>query len=181
LGYHGCPKNTAEALLAGEPFKPSDNSYDWLGPGIYFWQSNPGRALSFVNEKKERAKAGWQGAAVGVVIDMGLCLDLTTEAGVGELRSAQEALSEIIQKSGGQYPANEAGRPKLDCAVISVLHDIRKSSGLPPIDTVLGIFFEGEPIYPNSYFYEKSHVQICVCNPAQIKGVFRVSQGATQS
>jgi hypothetical protein len=175
LGYHGCSKDTAEALLAGEAFKPSDNSYDWLGPGIYFWQSNPERALAFANEKKTREKAIWPAAVVGAVIDLGLCLDLTTAAGVAELRSAHTALTEIIRKSGGEYPLNEPGRPKLDCAVIRTLHDIRKGSKQPPIDTILGIFFEGGPIYPNSYFYEKSHVQICVCNPLQIKGVFRIS------
>ncbi|MBY0561729.1 MAG: hypothetical protein K2Q04_17970 [Hyphomicrobium sp.] len=176
LGYHGCDKDTAEALLAGEAFKPSDNLYDWLGPGIYFWQSNPDRALAFANEKKRRAKGSWDEAVVGAVIDMGLCLDLTTAAGAAELRSAHGALTQILQQSEGEYPVNEPGRPKLDCAVIRSLHDIRKNSDQPSIDTVLGIFFEGQPIYPNSYFYEKTHVQICVCNPSQIKGVFRVGR-----
>ncbi|WP_246600218.1 hypothetical protein [Candidimonas humi] len=25
--------------------KPSEQKYDWLGHGIYFWEGNPGRAL----------------------------------------------------------------------------------------------------------------------------------------
>jgi len=33
---------------------------------------------------------------------------------------------------------------------------------------------EGEPIYESAGFYSKTHVQIAVCNPACIKGVFRV-------
>ena len=41
LGYHGCDQTTGESLLAGSPFKPSENDYDWLGPGIYFWEANP--------------------------------------------------------------------------------------------------------------------------------------------
>lgn len=175
LGYHGCAQDIAEELLAGQAFKPSDNSYDWLGPGIYFWQANPKRALAFAKEKKARDKASWSEAVVGAVIDMGLCLDLTTATGVAELSSAHEALADILKKSGGEYPINEADRPKLDCAVIRALHDIRSNSSQPAIDTVLGIFFEGDPIYPSSYFYQKTHVQICVCNPLQIKGVFRIS------
>jgi hypothetical protein len=65
-------------------------------------------------------------------------------------------------------------RRNLDCAVIEVLHDIRKDSGETPIDTVRGVFLEGSPIFEGSGFYAKTHIQICVCNPACIKGVFRV-------
>jgi hypothetical protein len=44
LGYHGCDADVATRLIEGEPFKASENDYDWLGPGIYFWESNPQRA-----------------------------------------------------------------------------------------------------------------------------------------
>jgi hypothetical protein len=37
LGYHGCDRVVGERLLRGTPFRPSDNEYDWLGPGIYFF------------------------------------------------------------------------------------------------------------------------------------------------
>ena len=63
---------------------------------------------------------------------------------------------------------------KLDCAVLQMLHDVRRSKGDEPIDIVSGIFVEGKPIYEGSGFYEKTHIQICVCNPRVIKGVFRV-------
>lgn len=43
------------------------------------------------------------------------------------------------------------------------------------IDTVKAAFMEGEPIYPNASFHEKTHIQICVCDSRRIKGVFRVS------
>lgn len=46
LGYHGCDEAVAEKVLAGEDFKPSDNDYDWLGSGIYFWEANPQRGLT---------------------------------------------------------------------------------------------------------------------------------------
>ena len=73
---------------------------------------------------------------------------------------------------------NASGRDlvlrRLDCAVIQTLHDVRKSGGEPAIDTVSGVFIEGEPIYERAGFYEKTHVQICVCNADCIRGVFRV-------
>lgn len=31
---------------------PSNNDYDWLGSGIYFWENNSLRALNFATELK---------------------------------------------------------------------------------------------------------------------------------
>jgi hypothetical protein len=42
------------------------------------------------------------------------------------------------------------------------------------VDAVKGGFIEGGQIYPQASFYEKTHIQVCVCNPECIKGVFRV-------
>lgn len=39
-------------------------------------------------------------------------------------------------------------------------------------DSVRGIFVEGEPTYNGSAFREKTHVQLCICNPNCIKGYF---------
>ena len=36
VGYHGCRRSVAERLLNGEPFRLSNNDYDWLGGGAYF-------------------------------------------------------------------------------------------------------------------------------------------------
>lgn len=55
LAYHGCDAETAEHLLAGDPFKPSVNDFDWLGQGIYFWEHGPDRALRFAEDQQRRA------------------------------------------------------------------------------------------------------------------------------
>ena len=169
----------AEAILSGQPFEPSDNEYDWLGPGIHFWQSNPLRALQFAEEKRLREKGDWPTAVIGAVISTRLCLDLSTQAGVNCVREAYADFKRTAELSGWLLPTNSGGPDlllrKLDCAVIRLVHDTRRSAGAPPIDTVSGIFIEGQPLYPNSGFYEKTHIQLCVCNPACIKGVFRVS------
>uniref|UniRef100_E6PHU9 Uncharacterized protein n=1 Tax=mine drainage metagenome TaxID=410659 RepID=E6PHU9_9ZZZZ len=54
LGFHGCDKSVGEALLAGEKFKQSANVYDWLGSGIYFWESDPRRGLEWAVERSKR-------------------------------------------------------------------------------------------------------------------------------
>ena len=46
----------------------------------------------------------------------------------------------------------------------------------PSIDTVRGVFVEGEPVYEGAGFRAKTHIQICVCNISSIKGVFRVPE-----
>ena len=46
LGYHGCDREVAEQVLSGQSdLRLSENSYDWLGSGIYFWVDSPQRAL----------------------------------------------------------------------------------------------------------------------------------------
>jgi len=83
LGYHGCDLEVGERLLKGAAFKPSDNDYDWLGPGIYFWEANPRRALEFATETANRRGAGTSKPfVIGAIIDLGLCLDLTTSSGL---------------------------------------------------------------------------------------------------
>jgi len=41
-------------------------------------------------------------------------------------------------------------------------------------DSVRGVFLAGKRIYNTSGFYEKTHIQICVRNLSNIKGLFRV-------
>lgn len=174
LGYHGCSSDVAESVLSGAPFRLSDNDYDWLGPGVYFWQSNPKRALQFAEEKRNRDGASWRPAVVGAVVDLGLCLDLTTDTGVEEVRAARAGFDLMRAASKLPIPVNKPSLPRLDCAVIRTLHQIRADGKILAVNTVLGVFIEGQPIYPTSIFFEKTHIQICVRNSFQIKGVFRV-------
>ena len=73
----------------------------------------------------------------------------------------------MVYKAGGELPTNDPDllRRNLDCAVINVLHRVRSDGGEAPIDTVRGVFIEGRLLYPTSGFYEKTHIQITVCNP----------------
>ena len=179
LGYHGCDESVAERLISGEPFQKSLNDYDWLGPGIYFWEANPLRGLEFAVELQN---APWGSdittpAVVGAIIDLGFCLDLTTAAGIRQVRAAHASYISNCEQTGDVIPQNSADanylRRQLDCAVFTQLHQIREDDEDQPIDTVRGVFVEGEPAYEGAGFRARTHIQICVCNTSSMKGVFR--------
>lgn len=180
LGYHGCDKDVGESILSGGDLKPSRNDYDWLGSGIYFWEANPKRGLEYAAELKtlKRGRRIETPFVIGAVIDLGLCLDLTTAAGTEHVCITHQRLLEISKQADQPLPTNSRDllRRNLDCAVISLFRQIRESAREPSVDSVRGVFIEGEPIYPDSGFNSKTHIQVCVCNPDQIKGVFRVPE-----
>jgi hypothetical protein len=68
----------------------------------------------------------------------------------------------------------------LDRAVIDHLHENYKIASqttngrVKEFDTVRALFPEGDPIYDNAGFWEKTHIQIAVRNPMVVLGIFRV-------
>lgn len=180
LGYHGCEHNVAEKLIDGADFTASKNAYDWLGHGVYFWEANPRRGLEFAEDLKTLRRASApkvsSPAVVGAIIELGLCLDLTTTSGISQVRTAYEKLRKIADAAKQPLPQNRSDQRLryLDCAVIQFLHSVKEREGEQPIDTVKGVFVEGEPIYPTSGIHAKTHIQVCVRNLECIKGVFRV-------
>ena len=116
---------------------------------------------------------------IGAAIDLGFCLDLTTSTGIQTVVATHPDFLDYCAKAGVAVPVNEGGPDfvfrKLDCAVVNHVHKIRDAAKLPSFDAAKGVFLEGGRIYPESGFFEKTHIQICVRNAACIKGVFRVS------
>lgn len=78
LGFHGTDESIVSSVLRGErDLKASENSYDWLRNGIYFWDNSPSRALAWAEELSKRPKSKIKKPAViGAIIDLGYCLDL---------------------------------------------------------------------------------------------------------
>jgi hypothetical protein len=183
LGYHGCDRRVAEKLLNGTPFAASENDWDWLGSGVYFWEANPLRGIEFAREWQQKGRI-IEPYVVGAVIDLGFCLDLISSNGVAAVKSAYSDFLAYAEEAGVRVPKNRGGndrlRRELDCAVINHLHKVRDATALTPFDNVRGVFIEGERIYPEAGFFEKTHIQICVRNIACIKGVFRVSDDQMQ-
>lgn len=178
LGYHGCDDRIARALLWGKPVEQSQNDYDWLGHGVYFWEANPQRGLDFAIEASARKASPIRDpTVVGAVIDLGLCLDMTTLGAIDMVKAAFDSLQATLAAVGKEMPKNSPNflLRRLDCAVVTRLHSILEQEGTS-LDTIRGVFVEGAPIYPNSGFSAKTHTQIAVRNLACIKGVFRVPE-----
>ena len=54
-GFHICDRDLGLRLLGGsDELRLSDNPWDWLGPGVYFWEQNPHRALAYAIEAAQR-------------------------------------------------------------------------------------------------------------------------------
>jgi hypothetical protein len=74
IGYHGCTRVTADAILAEGAFRLSENTYDWLGRGVYFWEYAPYRALEWA--RLVALERGDEPAVLGVTIRLRNCMNL---------------------------------------------------------------------------------------------------------
>lgn len=185
LGYHGCDRDIGERVLAGElKLRPSTNPYDWLGSGIYFWENNPGRALSWARlaakHGKNTAQRIREPFVIGAVIDPGNCLDLLEADSIHLVESAHQDMITMSVNDKLPLPKNrQVGKDYplryLDCAVINFLHQQTRESGVPTFDSVRAAFVEGAPIYKSAGFHRHTHTQICVRDAASVIGCFRVT------
>lgn len=175
--FHSCDKQVGLRILNGEDdLIASENEWDWLGPGIYFWEQNPGRALEYAIEcaaghqkNRTRIKTPF---VIGAIIELGNCLNMLEPGSIDMVKKAHGRLIENCKNSGDPIPTNRGAIRKLDCSAIKYVHQSTKEKELPPYDTVRSAFNEGSQIYPNSNFYDRLHIEICVRTPNLIKGYF---------
>ena len=187
FGFHGCDRTVGEAVIAGETeLNHSENDYDWLGNGIYFWENNPTRALLFAQALKapRGRKQISEPFVIGAIIDLGHCLDLLQSHNLEIVKGAHENYRLIRDKAGLPLPENLAPGAasevlvrKLDCAVIQFLHTYNQEVEAPEFDSVRGVFWEGPELYPTAGFREHNHIQICIRNSDCIKGYFHPRAG----
>lgn len=185
LGFHGCDKTIRDKIVIerGEILKASENNYDWLGHGIYFWENNHERALNFATELKNNPPKGKENlikepAVLGAVIDLGHCLDLIDSKYLEVLKLSYEYLCESSALHELTLPKNKISKSgellvrNLDCAVIESAHKMNFQLDKLAYDSVRGVFFEGQDLYENAGFKEKNHIQIAIRNQSCIKGFF---------
>jgi len=184
FGFHGCDQSVADKVIKGtEDLKKSENSYDWLGHGVYFWENDYNRAFRYAHILKDNSRLSKgkinQPSVIGAIIDLDHCLNLQEINAINTLSESYKMLVSLSKQSGNELPENKRGNGGidlllryLDCAVIENLHTYRKLNDLRPFDSIRGVFQEGDVIYPNAGFREKTHIQICVRNSNCIKGYF---------
>ena len=161
-------------MLVGKiPFsewRKSQNTYDWLGEGIYFWEHSPSRAMRWATEH-----FGKRAAVLGAVIQLGACFDLLDEKLTALLAHGYHELKKSLAIADQPLPVN-GGKAKnlreLDCAVINYCLN-RVIGPKVPFDTARGAFLEGPPIFAGTTISAETHIQISVRNVDCILGVFR--------
>ena len=176
-GFHSCDREVGLAVLNGQmELRPSNNDWDWLGGGIYFWEQNPMRAFEYAEEcktgKQKNKIAIKTPFVLGAIIELGNCLNLMEPTSLKIIESSHNALEKLYLKSGEKMPINKGANRKLDCAVIKYVHETRKEAHEQPYDTIRCPFPEGHPVYDTSNFTKRLHIEICVINTELIKGYF---------
>lgn len=173
--------------------KPSDSKFDWVGPGIYFWESDPQRAWEWALARCSEGTYA-EPAVVGAIIDLRNCLDLLNRTDQDLVKAAHSSLCAMYEAAGKKLPENKnSGKGgdhdrkarALDCDVIKHLHSIMDFDtedfdtdievgdlNTHHFDTVRGMFTEGDVLYPGAAFYHQSHIQIAVRSVDCIRGVF---------
>ncbi len=164
LGYHGCQRVFADGVRSGRTmlaeWKPSQNVYDWLGEGIYFWEGSRTQAEQWAVEQ-----FGDQADVLEVVIDLGRCLNLLESTYHDGLKATYQNLRTVYRSQGWTLPKNQKKRHDLDCLVMNkYVEFMERFEGQQGIvfQTVRGVFEEGRPLFPGSAIRAQSHVQIAV-------------------
>lgn len=181
LAYHGCDEAVVtNVLTTGLPLKRSQNDYDWLGQGVYFWEYGPQRALEWAKASKKIKKA----AILGAIINLGACFDLLDTANTLLLAGLYPYYCEACEKMSVPIPQNlpaggeaigDLAKRHLDCAVINWCLDFLEKEEQVHFHTVRGVFSEGKAAFAGSKIMEKSHIQIAVRDMAAIAGFFKPS------
>lgn len=187
-GYHGCDAAVVAKVLSGEDaLEPGEKDYDWLGPGMYFWEHGPQRAYEWAIDEHARDPDKIRSPSVlGAYINLGQCFDLLDTANTRLLQDMYPEFRRLTLESAKPMPENKAvskidNQDKvlryLDCAVVKFSLDKLAELGTH-YHTARGVFVEGEAAFPGAGIMLKSHIQIAVRDPGCIVGFFRPNRGS---
>ncbi|NOQ13784.1 MAG: hypothetical protein GQ583_04790 [Methyloprofundus sp.] len=195
VGFHGCDRGVFEQVIKqGSHLSNSENDYDWLGHGIYFWEGSYNRALEWA-QKSDRVKFP---AVIGAFIKLGNCIDLLDAEYLKQVKSTYDILKLESEELGQELPKNKVCIDDisfvrlLDCRVMLRLQQLNnelivQDLGLADmtgknkrkiqnhsqfIDSVRGMFPEGGELYEGAGFRAQNHIQLCIVNPNSIMGYF---------
>lgn len=140
----------------------SQNPFDWLGRGFYFFQDSPWRAFEWA-----RTHHGKDAAVIASTISLEACADLLDPCWQELLRDADGSFVASLLEQGQDPPVNRGGNRARDCATINWFCERQEREG-PAIKSVRAIFLEGEPLFDGSLIYNQSHLQIAVRDPSVI-------------
>ena len=154
-GYHGTTTEAAASILQ-EGFRVSRNEYDWLGDGIYFFQDAPARAWEWA-----RTHHGSDAAVIGSSIRVEDCMDLLDIRWSQVITEAHDSFIAQLKQANQPLPIQRPGVHRLDRAVINYTVGNLAEQGVK-IRVIRAAFSEGDPVFPESAIFDRSHVQIAV-------------------
>jgi hypothetical protein len=168
-GYHGTRKDVAQQIL-DSGFKRSENNWEWLGHGVYFWQDGPTRAREWA--RTWLARQGYDGpiAVMGARISLRGFVDLLDQEGMRLLVDAAATYQQELQAANKSL-TNRPPLNRLDCALFNFSTNWLTSLGMK-LRGYRAACVEGEPITPHSPIYDCSHVQLAVTSTKAIRRVW---------
>jgi len=160
-GYHGTRRVNADQILTSQEFHPSDSGADWLGNGIYFYESYED-ALYWKKNSEEICTE----AILHVIVQYGdhEFLDLDQPEG----QHVYEELEQSLAQSGYEPEGDISQRT---CAVVKLLWQ--------QCDQVKVMFcsFPRQPRPIRTLIeYRKKRREICVKNNESIKNIIEVGR-----
>jgi hypothetical protein len=171
-GYHGTSATHAAVILR-DGFVPSDNEYDCLGDGVYFFEDGLPQAGAWAT----RAHPS-EPAVVQADVRLEDCMDLKDSVGwVPLLAQAHDEVLRVSREQGLALPRQTGSAHRLDRVVIEVTVAILEREGTR-IRAVRAVFAEGPPAFPGSFLSEGSHVQVAVRDIDLISNVNVVPAGS---
>jgi len=173
--YHATTRERAEIILR-DGFLSSQNSYDWLGEGIYFFQEAPNFAVHWASE--DRKEGTIEDLAI-VAADIAIAgfIDLLDHEWGAVLRAAYETLDaqgdeEFRAVQAKQKPFVVGSDERLGHWLDRYVIEASVTSLADRQKTVTGIrsaFWEGPELYPNSHVMDRQHIQVAVRDPSAIR------------
>jgi hypothetical protein len=159
-GYHGTSQTKAASILKNG-FLASDNDYDWLGTGIYFFQDAPMRAKQWAIEQHPQ-----EPAVICTRIQLDNCIDLFDVKWFPILKNIYNLFDAQYRFANRPLPKQNPSRSKahrLDCAFFNFASQLI-SDDEQTVECIRAVFVEGESLFPDSAIFDLAHAQIVIKN-----------------
>ncbi len=179
--YHGTTKRIALKIFSERRFLESRNEYDWLGPGVYFYQECPEKALFWAEEFSIKEKfSNEMPAVIEVDVSLAKTLDLAGSKALATLQTFAKTQKKIsiaqsnpilrtidnVRKkifSGTVINHNKfVGYNKDDYNLVLDLIAYLNEEDAVSFDSVRAVFWEGMEIRKGSYFFDHANIQLCI-------------------
>lgn len=185
--YHGTSREAAQKILDERRFKVSRNFGDWLGPGVYFFENSPLKALAWTQIKGwiPNCTADASPVVLETTIDSDECFDLFKTENIQLLKSIarmaeaegivapeQSQKAPVLKDHNGtrrRIPSgSKVSHDRYEFAnifdeklVVLTLAALKEHDGRI-FRAVRFPFWEGRQVRKGSYFFDHTNVQVCI-------------------